>query len=176
MRFFSSAGYSVASGEFSGDEEEGEGHIYSAESPKHMVEYRVCWPPHPLPPSSSLLLRSVCLTVQSKHTLLVDGLLCYAVKRLLKLNIEKHTKSKNFTPYFLLCVLKWPFLNLFPPCCRFHHRSSKRPHAVWFSKESLHSHLTSFLQCKQWPKHNAIKAAYILLYKQSFNFLLSVSI
>ncbi|KAM7402700.1 hypothetical protein PAMP_017915 [Pampus punctatissimus] len=34
-------GYSVAGGEFTGDDEEGEGHIYSAESPKRMDEYGV---------------------------------------------------------------------------------------------------------------------------------------
>lgn len=37
----------MAGGEFSGDDEEGEGHIYSAES-KWMAEYRLSNPTYPL--------------------------------------------------------------------------------------------------------------------------------
>lgn len=61
----------MAGGEFNGDDEEGEGHIYSAESPKRMAEYRVCWPP-----PSALSNRSV-----STH-MIVDDLLSYDRKGL----------------------------------------------------------------------------------------------
>lgn len=45
LLFLSPSGYSVAGGEFSGDDEEGEGHIYNTDL-KCMAEYRAV-PPFP---------------------------------------------------------------------------------------------------------------------------------
>lgn len=78
--------------------------------------------------------------------MLVDGLLYYAVKRLISLQgVFEHWETHKISVSLLSSsfVLKWPLLT-FSPCCRFHHRSSERPHAVWFSKESPHFHFTPF--------------------------------